>query len=266
MHRIARCVTIAILVVASTAAAAPKRRDARAAFDRGVVAYQKGDFAAASEHLGTSFKLEADAETLFAWAQSERQLEHCDRALELFGTLLDLDIPAENKRAVQAKIEECKTFLAAQKPKEPEKQPEKPPEKPDKVAERPAVEPEVRAPRSEPGPPGPEGGSPWWKDPIGDSLVIAGLGGLGVGAYFLISANRAQSDADSNRNYWQFDELEAKAKRDGKIGLIAAGIGGALIIGGVIRYATRSTGETERATLSGWLSPEGGGLAALGRF
>ena len=55
----------------------------------------------------------SDVETLFAWAQAERQLGNCQKASELYDKLLEMDMPAENKQAVRDKLEECKAQLAA---------------------------------------------------------------------------------------------------------------------------------------------------------
>lgn len=257
---------LAVLALASPAAAAPKGGPAKVAFDKGVAAYQKGNFAVASEQLAASFKLEADPETLFAWAQSELQLDHCDKSIELFQKLLEFNLPAENKKVVAGKIDECKAQLASKQPagpKQPDKAPEKQPEQP---PEAPAAGP------ADPGPASVEGAatgperSPWWKDPIGDGLVVLGVAGLGVGGYFLWSASKAEKD--SQKLDTDFKELDDRAQRHGKLGVISASIGGVLIIGGIVRYATRGGGggEQERTAVTGWVSPDGGGFAAIGRF
>lgn len=242
----------AVLAITSPVMAAPKGAAAKAAFERGVVAYQKGDFAVATEALGTSFKLENDVETLFAWAQAELQRENCEKANELFDKLLSFDFPAENKAVIRSKIDECKVILAAKAPAEP------PPAEP--VAPPPPVEP----PKPLPQPRSAEG-SPWWKDPIGDGLVGAGVIGLAAGAYFLVSASNAE--AKSLESYNLYEENNDRAESQGRIGVIATIAGGALIAGGVIRYMTRGGGK-ERTAVTGWLTPggDGGGIVAAGRF
>lgn len=243
---------IAGLFASAPAFAAPKGKAAKAAFDRGVVAYQKGDYPGASEALGQSYKLEPDIETLFAWAQSERQQDRCQSAIDLYDKLLELDMPAANKDAVRAKLEECKAILAAKtgvldKPLDPPK---------DQVVER--EEPRV----DEPPPPQPEGGTPWWKDPIGDALTISGVVALGVGGYFLYSGKQAEDKSFTNDDV--FDENQDKAKSHGRIGVILTIGGGALLVGGVVRYLTRSSGK--ESTVTGWVSADSGGVAAFGRF
>jgi tetratricopeptide (TPR) repeat protein len=276
---------LAVVALASPAAAAPKTARAKKEFDRGVAAYQKQNYAVASEALGASYKLEADIETLFAWAQSERQLERCDKSIELFGKLLELNLPAENKKVVQEKIDECKAIIAAKQPAPPEKQPASgkqpaPPEKQPASGKQPAP-PEKQPAASEkqpesPGtsetaklperpPPGPER-SPWWKDPIGDGLVVAGVIGLGVGGYYLMSASQAEHDSkQSDKDFVKNDEL---AKTNGRNGVIAVSVGVALVAGGIVRYVTRGGGSSnqERTAFTGWFSPDGGGVAAMGHF
>ena len=247
------CFGIGVLLAStSIASAAPKGKAAKAAFDRGVTAYQANDFAGASQALGESYKLEADIETLFAWAQAERQQNNCDNAIDLYNKLLATDMPAENKQVVQAKLDECKAIVAAKTgvldtPLEPPPPPEvtPPPEQVDK-------------------PTSPSHGTPWWKDPIGDVLTGAGIVSLGVGAYFLVSARSAEQR--SLENYTNFEDEQAKAASRGKIGVITTIAGGALLVGGIVRYVTRSKG-TERTQVTGWVTPDGrGGLAAFGRF
>ncbi|MBA3503098.1 MAG: hypothetical protein M4D80_29185 [Myxococcota bacterium] len=238
---------IAALLATTPAIAAPKGKAAKAAFDRGVTAYTKGDFAGASEALGQSYKLEPDIETLFAWAQSERQQNKCDSAIELYNKLLDTDMPAENKDAVRTKLEECTAIIAAER-------------KPDPAPVR--EEPMREEPREEP--PSSEGKTPWWKDPIGDALTIGGVVAVGVGGYFLYSGKKAEDK--SFENDAQFEENQDKAESHGRIGVILTLTGGALIVGGVVRYMTRDSGGKESTTVTGWVTGDSGGLAAFGRF
>jgi len=242
---------IGALLASVPAMAAPKGKAAKAAFDRGVAAYQKGDFPGASEALGQSYKLEPDIETLFAWAQSERQQNNCESASDLYTKLLELDMPAENKDAVRAKLEECKAIIAAKtgvidKPLDPPEQDE------------PVVTPPV-----EEEPPPAEGRSPWWKDPIGDVLTAGGVVALGVGGYFLYSAKQAEDK--SKENDAVFEEQQDKAESHGKIGVVLTLTGGALVVGGIVRYMTRSSGK-ESTTVTGWVTSDSGGVAAFGRF
>lgn len=244
-----RLLAVALVIASPVAWAVPKDGNARAAFDEGIAAYQKQDYTAAAAAFGRSYELEADVETLFAWAQAERQLEHCDKAVELYQKLLEAKLPDENHRVVLEKLEECKKILAANAP-EPAPTPTPTPS--------PAPQPMPDRPIDK----GPEGKSRF-KDPLGGVLLGTGVVGLAVGGYFLMSAKSADSDAKAATNYFDAERLSSDAESKGRTGVIAAIAGGALIAASIVRYTTI---KPARTTVSGWLTPDGGGLAAFGRF
>jgi tetratricopeptide (TPR) repeat protein len=269
-------VVLALASVASPAAARPKRRDARVAFDRGVAAYKKGSFEAAAEALGKSFELERDADTLFAWAQSERKLERCDKAIELYEKLLTFDLPQANKDAVSTSLAECRAQVPT-----PEHKVEPPPVTPPPVTPPPVTpqaNPKVESP-PEPGriadramaPPSasptdtPHAARAWYKDPIALTLVGSGVVGIGVGAGFLVSASAAHSDFMSAKSYNEAQQLLDKAQSRQTIGFVAAGAGAALVAGGVVWILVHRD-STEQHAVTGWLAPSGGGLAVAGAF
>jgi len=276
-------IALVIVSVAGVAWAKPKRRDARAAFDRGLAAYQKGNFEDASEALGKSFDLERDVDTLFAWAQAERKLEHCDKAIGLYERLLGFDLPPANRDAVELKRTECLTILG-QKPKvEPPPAPPKvePPPGEPKVEPPPGAPPPVADhPAPAPAPTPTSGGSAaraWYKDPVAIALVGTGAVATGVGAGLLISARSLDTQAkdaskasgasqpSDARNYFKVMDLSDRARSRGTVGLITTSVGGALVVGGVVWIVTHR-GATEQRVLTGWLAPGGGGLAVAGAF
>ena len=245
-------VSAALLICASTVSAAPKGAEAKSAFDKGVAAYTKGDFAGASDQLGKSYALEPDVETLFAWAQTERKLEHCDKASTLYAKLLDADLPAANKAVVREKFDECQKILAEQPKPEPVVTPPPPP-------------PPTVTPTPLPPPPPGEEGRAWWKDPVGGALVGVGLVGVGLGTVFLVQGRAADKDKATAANYGEFQRLEDRAQSRGKLGTGALIGGGVLVTAGIVWYATH--GGSKRGTqVSGWATPDGGGLVALGSF
>ena len=237
---------LALVCASSVAAAAPKGAEARAQFDKGVAAYTKGDFAAAAEALGASFALEEDVETLFAWAQTERKLDRCAKAAELYGKLLEADLPEENKAVVREKLDECQKILAAQAPPPP------PP-------------PPVAAPEPAPPPAPTEAPRAWWKDPVGGALVGAGTIGLGVGTVFLVQARSADKDKASAPTYGEFQALDDRAQSRGKLGVGVLIGGGVLVAGGILWYATRGDSSSKTA-VTAWLDGTSGGVAAQGSF
>jgi hypothetical protein len=255
-HRQALIVVLAL--ASSSALAAPKGGAAKKAFDKGVKAYTAGDYPAAAAAMEKSYKLEKDPESLFAWAQAERKQEHCDKAIELYNELLVYDLPAENKQVIETQVGECKQILAAQQPPPKESTtPSLEPQSPEQVPEQ-----EDTADR-QPAPPPPEG-RPWWKDPVGDGLVVAGVAGLVVGGIELSAAAGADSSKTNATSYAEFKKFSDQATSDGKVGVIAASAGGALVALGVIWYVTHA--DHHEHVVTGWLAPTGGGLAVTGGF
>jgi len=268
MRRLVSALAV-VAISASPVVAAPKKKPALAEFNKGVEAFQKGDLATASEAFGKSFSLEADVETLFAWAQVEKKLDHCEKANELFEKLLTMKLPEENKAVVRGAIDECKAAIAAKQPPPVETKPDpKPDSKPDPepvVDTKPEAQPEIR-----PNPdraPSDEGSSPaWWKNPVGGALVGLGLVGVGVGTVFFIQGKNLDADKDKATSYTDYESKADDAESKGRIGVIGLAAGGALIVGGVIWYATHSGGKKKESTVSGWVAPDSGGFAVSGRF
>jgi tetratricopeptide (TPR) repeat protein len=253
--------TLALTALVVPAHAAPKKKDAKAAFDRGVAAYQREDYAKAASELGKSFDLEADLETLYAWAQAERMQDDCDAASKLYRKLLGYDLPDENKEVIREKLEECRKIL--DEPDEPIEVTEgedgwpvgKPRERPTEDADQP----------ERPGRPG----TPWYTDKLGGALVAGGVIAIGAGTVFMMQAASAADDAQLS--YEEFEAANARAESRGLMGSTALIIGGGLILGGVARYILRDDGSrparpASETVLVPWLNADGGGLATMGRF
>jgi tetratricopeptide (TPR) repeat protein len=260
---------IAALVLAvSPVAAAPSSPDAKKAFDKGVAAYQHGDYAGAAAAFGKSYSLEVDAETAFAWAQAERKLDHCDKAVELYGKLLAMDLPAENKAVIRGQIAECKQIMDAQRPKktEPKSEP-KPEPKAEPTPEpkpEPTAEPTPEPVKLTPEPATSAEGRPWYRDPVGDTFVIAGVVGLGVGGALLVSAHSASQGIPGAPTYDAAKALADQSDSRGTLGTISVIAGAGLVAAGIVWYSTHH--EKHATVVSGWLDRGSGGLAVAGGF
>jgi tetratricopeptide (TPR) repeat protein len=253
----------ALAVVASTGAAEarPRKPAARAQLDRGLAAYKKANYEAASQALQRSFELEADVDTLFAWAQAQRKLERCDRAIELYQQALGFDIPAANREVIERAIADCRALIASQAPP--------PVPEPLPVINPPAATPEPRPEPApvvvEPPPPAPrESPSGWYRDPVALTLVGAGLVTTGVGAGLLVSARSLDRKFHAAPDATEARSLADQAHTRGNAGLITASVGGALVVGGIVWILTHR--HREPRTVTGWLTPAGGGVAVTGTF
>lgn len=267
---------VLLVATAGTAHARPKTRAARAAFDKGVAAYQKNNFQAAADALGRSFEIERDPDTLFAWAQAERKLDRCDRAIVLYEQLLQQPtLPEANRSAVEQKLAECRTIVAQVAPAPPAEATVAPPasgrgEPATAAPEPPAagtVAPVAPSPGS--GPESPPVESPayrWYKDPVGLSLVGVGLVAAGIGGGYLLAARAAASDAQSAASYDQIGPLNDKIDQRNKIGAGALIAGGVLVVGGASWILWKQHDSGERRVVTGWLSPGAAGVVVGGRF
>jgi tetratricopeptide (TPR) repeat protein len=253
VHARTAVIAAASLLASTTASAAPKGAEARAAFDKGVAAYKKADYAGASDALGRSFTLEADADTLYAWAQTERKLNHCDKAIELYGRLLEMDLPEPNKAAVRQQVEECKVIVAAQKPSEAEPDPA-----PTPPSESPGAAPSPPPERPETPPSTPS----MWLNPVGLGLMGLGAIGLGAGAVFLAQGNSAEGDKETATTYGDFQRFSERATSRGRLGVIAAASGAVLLTAGIVYIVTRTPVEKQPVAII--VEPTGVGVA--GRF
>jgi tetratricopeptide (TPR) repeat protein len=243
VHASALALTLA--VIAGSAEAAPKKRAAKLQFQKGLTAYQKGNYDQASAAFERSFKLEADQDTLFAWAQSERKLEHCTHATELYTKLLAMKLPAANRAVVEQQLGEC-TPPAATTPTptptpavEPEPAPAEPP--PPAATPAPAPLPQLHddSPLAQPSDTGEVDHRAWYADPVGDGLAVVGIGGLATGAAFLVTARSDDQRAHASNMYTTFQSLESSAHSRGETGVIALGAGVAFVAAAVVWYVVK---------------------------
>jgi tetratricopeptide (TPR) repeat protein len=249
MHR-----AIAILLVfelgAPIALGQPKPElepEAQAHLDAGLAAYAAEDFERAVTEFEAAYAIEPDPALLYAWAQAERRSGDCRRARELYHKYIDSQPGPEQ-------IEAARTGLSLCPEPEPEPKPEPDPD-PD-----PGPEAGRAAPTAIPKPPPPVATaprrerSPWYRDPIGDSLTIAGVAGIGVGVGYLVMARSSQRRADRAEFRDDFaahlDDVTVRRR----IGGVALGVGATLVAAGIARYLLRDDGAVSVAAGAGAIS------------
>ncbi len=123
--------------------------------------------------------------------------------------------------------------------------------------EQPATEPprEIKAFDDPPPPKQPEATvtvtatatkKPWYKDPLGDALVIAGVG-AGVGSLVMYLGARSDLDAaEGAGSLADYNEHHDSAEKKQIYTVVLGGAGAALVVAGVIRYVMRSDGTESR--------------------
>ncbi len=261
-----RAVVVAAFVAATqVASAAPHGARAKADFDRGVKAYQRSDYAAAADAFKRSFNAEADVETLFAWAQAERQQDHCELAIELYRKLDGFSLPAKNREVVIAKRQECQAIVDAQRPRsapipEPKHSPRRPPRvDPDPLA---ALPPEPPADGARPPERHARPGRAWYLDPTGDVLTGVGAISIGIGIGYLVGSYNASVATSTSAE--DFAANHALSDHDGKIGVGFSAAGAVVLAAGLLRYSMLHPSDTTAVTA--WSTSTSGGLTLRGRF
>lgn len=226
------------LGVASPAAAAPRARagDPDAEYVRTVVGraaahVDAGRYAEALAVLDEAERTRPHAVFVYVRATIEERRGDCERASQLYERFLELDVPDSDAEDARRGIERCR----GSSPAEPD-----PP-----VAAEPSP-PSSETPALDPGPPDGPPPRPWITDPWGGVLAATGLVGMGVGVG-LVARSRADARASTTAATLQdFDELSRRAVRLDTAGIVTLGVGSALLLAGVVRYALVATRPRRR--------------------
>lgn len=205
-----------ILLVSASVARADKA-GAKTHLDAGIAAYRASDFETASRELEAAYGLDPDPKTLYAWAQARRQGGHCDLAVPLYEKYIALAPGEANVAAARTGISMCEQ------------------------ATPPPVENKPAAPPPTPTSPEPAEPSRWYEDTLGDTLAVTGVVGIGVGVTFMVLAKSSEDAANAATERDQFVDSLGQATLRWRVGFACAGVGAALVISGIVRYATRST-------------------------
>jgi tetratricopeptide (TPR) repeat protein len=222
--------------------------EAKAKLQEAQAAFKAEDFDKAAAAVEAAYIIEPNPMLLYPWAQAERSRGNCAAAVELYQRFLDSDPPEAAATPARENMQRCQEQLdAAASELELDVVDEV-------IEEDPEPEPEP-APVTKDEPP-PSKAKRWYADPVGGVLVGVGVVGVGAGAGLMgAAASRAGKVADEGSHSDYLDARDGATKlRNG--GAIALSIGGALVIGGVVRYAiVAKQGKQVKATAWQW-SPE----------
>jgi tetratricopeptide (TPR) repeat protein len=215
---------LALMLVMSSsgiASAEPMRPETRALYARGMELYNAGRYAEAAIELRAGQAIEPRPEFLYALGQAERNLKNCARAIDYYRAFLATSPPPDQRQLAVVQLERCEQELAARAAEPP---PAAPPSETKIAAPAPAA-PAVDA-----------GRKPWYRDPAGGALTGVGLAGVIAGA--VLVAHSTVLIGGAHDSYGQY--LDARGVRGEQIGgIVTLSAGGLLMLGGVIRYATR---------------------------
>ena len=214
-------------VALAIALAAPATDDL---VEQGQRHYQAGNFADAAAAFAEAHATDPRPDYLYRWAQAERRAGNCPVAAQLYRRYLENDLPPENAEAARKNLARCGYTEAA------------PEETPLDTDEGPTEAPPPRI--DEPVEPPPK---KWWRDPLGTSLVTVGgvavitAIGLGAGsARQLRLARAATVEDDYIRHADRLQPMRIAA-------IVVGSIGGALLVGGIIRWTLVAKQKTTTA-------------------
>ncbi len=251
-----------------------KQQTIKAHMNRATKAHKAGKFEVALTELEAAYELEPQPKLLFAIAQVQAKLDRCDGAIENYKKFLDTTKDKQKKSIVKQAIDACEKKIAsaaveATPPPSPE--PEPTPAPMPEPTPAPPAEPLIEHDDS----PLPAATpvattttttahSPWYKDVLGDVLVVGGLG-AGVASVLLYTKARGElDDAEGASSLASYEQLVSKAHDHRTYSIILGGAAGALVVSGIVRYALHGSGEKRTVaivpTASGGLVTFGGGF------
>jgi tetratricopeptide (TPR) repeat protein len=242
-----RAVLVLVLLLGAVAHAdeEPEKARGKAIWNEGVTLYNLGEFDEAIKKFEDAYRVYANPNILFNLGQAHRQKKDYDAAIFNFRAYLRLKPQATNRGVVEELITELEGLIAAQ-----QQSGQKPPvnvEQPPPPAPPPAPPVEPRR---------------WYEDQIGWGLAGVGLVAAGVGVALLVHGGSQASDAQATTDQQQAIDLNESARSSRRIGGIVAGVGAALIAGGVVKMVLYERDGGPRVAVA--VAPGGIGLA--GRF
>jgi tetratricopeptide (TPR) repeat protein len=232
-------VMVVALAVASTADAQPAPADpkaeAKAHADVATRLFDAQQYGKAAEEYQQAYLLDPQPLYLYASAQALRLDGNCTRALRSYNAYLRTNPSELDAQKTHTNIERCEQHLKDHPPVvEPKVVP------PSTVTSQTTVIPPTTPP-----PPVERSAPSWTSDWAGHALVGGGLI-VAVTGVVLYRGGRATIDDNiSAPTYGDFvagrGDLDA-AKRNQTIGVSAMAVGGALVVGGIVRYVVHSGG------------------------
>jgi tetratricopeptide (TPR) repeat protein len=214
-------------------------------------AYDRGDFDAAAAALADAYAADPQPAYLYARAQAERFGGHCDRAVEHYRSFIETKPEAKAAAAAQTNLDECEAELAAAAPTPaPEVTPA---QSPDPTVAQPIAEEPTPAPTDAPADPP----RPWHRDPLGGALVGSGGLVLAVGIGLYAAAKADQNVAEGANDVGMYGDRIERAATLSRVAIPVMVVGGALLLGGVARWAVVAGRNKRAAAARVGVSPAG---------
>ncbi len=231
------------LGLAPAIAHADPGEDAKAHVARATQAHKEGRYDDARVELEAAYALTPKPEMLYALGQVNAKLGRCGDATSYFQRFAATQHDPQVAKVIDQAIASCKP--AAPPPAASTQEP--PPASP--------APPAAASPDS----------AVWYRDKLGDGLVLAGVTAAIVGLVEYRSAVSDLDDAEKTTMVTRYFELVGEAHDKRTTALVLTGVGSLLIAGGVVHYALRDRGAEVRGVAVA-PAPGGGLVTYQGRF
>jgi tetratricopeptide (TPR) repeat protein len=291
------CAALALALAAPGAASAAPKQEARVHIDRATKAHKAGNLEKALTELQAAYAIDPQPQLLYAIGQIYTKLGRCSEASDAYLRFLASGTDASTAQVVKQAIDACKGQGAAEPAPTPAATEPTPPPTPAttkpaasqsddedplskrsaaKSHERPAPAPAAKAAppakaaprkrvafgREQPAPP-PESDSdvaakPWYRDFVGDVLVVGGVTSLVLGGLAYRAARTDLDTAETVSTHQRYQELVDAAQTKRLVGVALLGGGAVLITAGVLRFMLRDNHTEVRRV--GMAPARGGGL------
>lgn len=206
---------------------------------------ERGEWDEAVRAYELAYAIDRDPVSLYAIGRIQAQRGDCAQAREAFARFLATDPPPRARASAQDEIERC----------------------------RPAADPDDAAGAGEGAPaPGdaiarPAHRTSFYRDPLGDILVGSGVIAGGLGGYFYLRARAELCTDPCTGSYQAYQDSVARARTWRTGAIVAGGLGGALVVGGLVRWVLVAGDHGPAEVDVAWTPrPGGGALVVGGRF
>jgi tetratricopeptide (TPR) repeat protein len=201
-----------VALVAMRSARADRRSTADRHLERGLEHFEQQRYTRAIAEFQRGYAVEPRREFLFALGQAERLQGNCAGAVIYYRKFLSRNPPARQVDATWAHIGRCDRELTSAR----ERAAPAPRPSPPLAVAATAVQP-VDAPTR-----------PWYRDPIGTSLLGASVVSAGTSLALFVAASGARDRARSAPTYGEFAELADRARTRRNLGITVGLAAGAL--------------------------------------
>ena len=233
--------------------------------DKAAKAHKAGKFDVALTELQAAYAIDPQPKLLFAIAQVQAKLDQCPDAIVNYEKYLEAEKSKQKQAVVKQAIAACNDKVAAAAAAVPTTPPEPTPEDalvapaptPTPIAPDPAPLPIDSAPMPtvEDSPlaasrPVVVSAKPWYKDVVGDALVLSGIAAGAVSIVMYTGARSSLDDAESAATLEDYESNVDTAKDKRMYSILLAGGSAVLIGAGVLRYKLRDKGETRGVAIA----------------